>query len=529
MRGPQHGLITLLQRALRRLFKSRRGAALRDHHAGNIWRRRRLEHYGRRLARRHAGRALRPHPGILQGDSVDDRRDIARQIRQAHPIDAVSRASVTDDGLPLNKPCRWRFRRAARFRIGTVPAGPLAAGVFRVSRTHKKFQTRVIRLGKRFCRGSRRAVPPLEAARLRKTLRIVGTRFERALGFVLRADRINFSGIRGAQKSFARGIADDARDLHRAGLGEMGEDAVPIDGEERAAVAGTGQEAAIGSESEGVDDIFARRPELFRCALGADAVDAAGDNRRKGDERLLRRSLAGTRYAARSNGCRALRRGDDGAGSLPGTRLLANRGDVDGAVGGDSERSDLTFGSFVENETFGFRRSRIFGVLGGCLRGTPRDAQYAAAGFGAGDETSFCVEGQNSNVSFVAGVEEFTLAVGRDRKDLSFVTGGDVESAVGSEREIPNIFCFGIEENGLLSRSRDPVNLAVGRSADIKSAFGIEADGPKIGSIRVGEQGEFGSEFEAAVAAHRDAMRGAFEEFIVSGLAPAAGVLGKNR
>src|SRR5882762_3613170 len=139
----------------------------------------------------------------------------------------------------------------------------------------------------------------------------------------------------------------------------MGEDAVPIDGEERAAVSGTGQEAAIGSESEGVDDIFARRPKLFRCALGADAVDAAGDNRRKGDERLLRRSLAGTRYAARSNGCRALRRGDDGAGSLPGTQLHTNRGDVYGDDAADTERSDLTFGSFVENETFGFRCSRI--------------------------------------------------------------------------------------------------------------------------------------------------------------------------
>src|SRR3981081_3885794 len=149
-----------------------------------------------------------------------------------------------DDALPLNKTRRWRFRRAPQFRIRAVPAGPLAAGVFRVSRSHKEFQTRVIRRGRRFCRGGRRAVPPLEAAPLRKKLRIVGTRFERALGFVLRADRINFSGIRSAQKSFTCRIADDARDLYRAGLGEMGEDAVPIDGEERAVVAGTGQEAA---------------------------------------------------------------------------------------------------------------------------------------------------------------------------------------------------------------------------------------------------------------------------------------------
>ncbi len=47
----------------------------------------------------------------------------------------------------------------------------------------------------------------------------------------------------------------------------MGEDAVTIDGEESAAIAGTSQEAAVGSESERVDDIFARRPKLFRVVM----------------------------------------------------------------------------------------------------------------------------------------------------------------------------------------------------------------------------------------------------------------------
>ncbi len=37
----------------------------------------------------------------------------------------------------------------------------------------------------------------------------------------------------------------------------MGKDAVPIDGEKNAAVAGPGKETAVGSESESVDNIFA--------------------------------------------------------------------------------------------------------------------------------------------------------------------------------------------------------------------------------------------------------------------------------
>ena len=349
----------------------------------------------------------------------------------------------------------------------------------------------------------------------------------------------------------------------------MSEDAVTIDGEESACVAGAGKEASVGSESKGIDNIFARRPKLIGSALRAYAVDAAREKRRKRDEwLLLRRNLSGTR-CARGNGCRALRSGDDGGRSLPGAWLLANRGDVDGAVGGDGERSDFTSGSLVENEAFRFRCGGILGVLGGSLCGTPGDAQNASAGFRAGDEVAFCVECQNANVSFVAGVEEFALAVGRDSEDLPLVTGGDIESPIGRKSEVPDVFGFGIEEHGFLARRRNPVNLAVGRSADVKSAFGvkdnglrgkvsgieedsrfavrieakyfrrrpsgsveralgIKADGPKIGSIRVGKQGDFRREFEAAVAAHRHAMGGAFEEIFVGGLAPAAGVLGEG-
>ncbi len=102
----------------------------------------------------------------------------------------------------------------------------------------------------------------------------------------------------------------------------------------------------------------------------------------------MRLDLAGSHNAAGSDGRRSLRSGDDGAGSLSGALLLTNRRDVDGAVGGDSEGSDFTLGGFVQNEAFGFRRRRILGVLAGGLRGTSRDAQNAAAGFGAGDKVS---------------------------------------------------------------------------------------------------------------------------------------------
>src|SRR5216683_5333637 len=171
---------------------------------------------------------------------------------------------------------------------------------------------------------------------------------------------------------------------------------------------------------------------------------------------------------------------------------------------------------------------------------------------------------------FVAGVEEFTFAVGRDGEYLTFVTSSDIEGSVGRKGQVPDVFCFGIEENGLLAGSRDSINLAVGGSADVERAFGvkgdglcgevrgiedhgrlavrieakyfrrraarsvkralgIEADGPKIGGIRIGQQSEFRRELKSAIAAHGHAMRGAFEEFFVSGLAPAASVLGEGR
>src|SRR5438445_3418285 len=145
MRGPDDRLIALLHGALRRLFESGRSAALRDHHAGNIWRWRDLQGHWRRLVRRDACLALRPHSRFLQRDPINDWGRIAWQIGEAYPINAVARAAVVNDCLPLHETRRWYFGCAARFRVRAEPARPLAARVFRVPRAHKKFQSWVSR------------------------------------------------------------------------------------------------------------------------------------------------------------------------------------------------------------------------------------------------------------------------------------------------------------------------------------------------------------------------------------------------
>ena len=72
---------------------------------------------------------------------------------------------------------------------------------------------------------------------------------------------------------------------------------------------------------------------------------------------------------------------------------------------------------------------------------------------------------------FVAGVKEFTPAVGGHGEKLSFVSCRDVERAIGAEGQVPNVFRLGIKENGLLPGGGNLVDLAVGRSADVKRAL----------------------------------------------------------
>src|SRR5207244_12643125 len=69
-----------------------------------------------------------------------------------------------------------------------------------------------------------------------------------------------------------------------------------------------------------------------------------------------------------------------------------------------------------------------------------------------------------------------------------------------------------------------------GRTAGcVQRAFGVDAEGPEIRSVRIGDQTEFGSEFEAAITADSHAAWSAFEEIFIRGLAPGTGVLGLKR
>ena len=87
--------------ALRRLFEPC-GRALRNDHPT----RSRLRHFqiGRGLLAGlyHVG-ALHAHAWILHGDAVDHRRDVAREIREIHPVDAISRPAIVNHRFPLHK------------------------------------------------------------------------------------------------------------------------------------------------------------------------------------------------------------------------------------------------------------------------------------------------------------------------------------------------------------------------------------------------------------------------------------------
>ena len=184
---------------------------------------------------------------------------------------------------------------------------------------------------------------------------------------------------------------------------------------------------------------------------------------------------------------------------------------------------------------------------------------------------AFGVESQHADVRFVAGVEEFALAVGGDGENLAFVAGGDVKSAVGAECEVPDVFRFGIEEDGFFAGRRNAIDLAVGRSGDVESAFGVEGDRlrGKIGGFKNGrwvcrwrrsekplresrrrrrerlwdrvrrdqrkEASASASSVNFGESSRRPSLRtatplrGAFEKFVVGGLAPAASVFGEER
>ena len=84
----------------------------------------------------------------------------------------------------------------------------------------------------------------------------------------------------------------------------------------------------------------------------------------------------------------------------------------------------------------------------------------------------------------------------------------------------------GFKNGGRFAVAVEAENFCRRAACGIESAFGVDAKRPEIGGVGVGEEREFGSEFEAAVAADGYAMGCAFEEFFIGGLQPAASMFG---
>src|SRR5712664_1713603 len=142
--APEDGLIAFLQGALRRQFESSGRTALRDGNAGNVRRWRLFQGYNSGLTRADGGLRLRSNTGFLKSDAVNDRGDVAREIGEAHPFNAIARAAIVNDGFPLDESRGRGFDGGAGFGVWTEPARPLLAGVFGVDGAVKKLEPRVI-------------------------------------------------------------------------------------------------------------------------------------------------------------------------------------------------------------------------------------------------------------------------------------------------------------------------------------------------------------------------------------------------
>src|SRR5262249_34775548 len=127
-----------------------------------------------------------------------------------------------------------------------------------------------------------------------------------------------------------------------------------------------------------------------------------------------------------------------------------------------------------------------------------RQTQHPAARLGSRDEISLTVEGQHAYVCFLAGLEKLALAVWGHLDNLSLVPSRDVQRAVRSKFEVPDVFGFGIEEDGLFPGRGNAVDLAIGRGADIERAFAVKGDGlrGKLARLKDGRGFSAGVELE---------------------------------
>jgi hypothetical protein len=100
-------------------------------------------------------------------------------------------------------------------------------------------------------------------------------------------------------------------------------------------------------------------------------------------------------------------------------------------------------------------------------------------------------------VALVTLIKKLAVTVWRYGVDLAFVSGANEQSALRVQHERPDIFRFGIEEDGLLSFGRNFVDFAIGRCADVEIVVRIECDGlrGKFGSFEY--RGGFGGVVEA--------------------------------
>lgn len=145
VRAPGDGLVALFAETLRRLIELCRRGGLRDEDAGRIRRRRNFQDDAGSLAGRQDCTGLRANAGILKDDGVDNRSDVAREIREADPVNAVAWAAIVNDSFPLEEASARRFGGRAGFRIRSEPAGPFSAGIFGVAGADEKFEARLTR------------------------------------------------------------------------------------------------------------------------------------------------------------------------------------------------------------------------------------------------------------------------------------------------------------------------------------------------------------------------------------------------
>src|ERR1700737_992831 len=103
-------------------------------------------------------------------------------------------------------------------------------------------------------------------------------------------------------------------------------------------------------------------------------------------------------------------------------------------------------------------------------------AKNQATRFGACQDVAVRIESQRAYVRFLAAIKKLSFYIGCDRKNRARVTGSYVNSPIFVDSQIPDVFCFGIEEYGRLSRGRDLINFSVRRRTYEQVSSGIDGE-----------------------------------------------------